>query len=127
MSDSCPFLENGLSKRGLLCCAAGVNFYAVGQACELCRLCPLSGNSWTPTCEFLEVYTFVHREEEERRIEVRFDCWSPEGKATRPRCATCPAAGAPLSQGNETPEAQFVQTIARHPLGVSHRDVHTVS
>ena len=35
--DSCPFLERKPGEQGLLCCTAGVNFYAVGQARELCR------------------------------------------------------------------------------------------
>jgi len=45
MCDSCPFLERRPGKQGLLCCTAGVNFYAVGQAHE-------SANSWrfTLTC-----------------------------------------------------------------------------
>ena len=70
--NSCPFLER--SKSGLLCCAAGVNFYAVGRAREICQLCPLFDGGWTPTCEFMEVYTFLHAEKEQRRIEVRVDC-----------------------------------------------------
>jgi hypothetical protein len=119
MCDHCSFLENGLGERGLLCCAAGVNFYAVGQARELCQPCPLCGESRMPACEFLEVYTFLHVEKEQRRIEVRFDCWLPEGKATQPHCAACPAAGAPLSRKNETPDAQLVQPDVRHPLRVS--------
>ncbi len=117
MCDSCPFLERKPGKQGLLCCAAGVNFYTVGQARELCRLCPLSAGDWTPTCEFLEVYTFLHVEKGQQRIEVRLDCRLPEGEAAQSRCAACPAAGAPLPYGNGTPEVQPVQTVARHPLG----------
>ena len=118
MRDSCPFLERKPGEQGLLCCTAGVNFYAVGQARERCRLCPLSNGGWTPTCEFLEVYTFLHVEKRQQRIEVRFDCWLPEGKATQPRCAACPAAGAPLpsGSGNGTPEVQPIQAVVRHPL-----------
>ncbi len=116
MCDSCPFLESRPGKQGLLCCAAGVNFYAVGQARELCRLCPLSDGGWTPTCEFLEVYTYLHVEKGQQRIEVRLDCCLPEGKATRPRCAACPAAGAPLPRGNGTLEMQPVQAVVGHPL-----------
>jgi len=72
--DSCPFLEKRLGRQGPLCCAAGVNFCAVGQARELCRLCPLFDGGWTPTCEFMEVYTFLHVNNGQRRIEVRVDC-----------------------------------------------------
>ncbi len=117
MCDSCPFLERKPGKQGLLCCTAGVNFYTVGQARELCRLCPLSAGDWTPTCEFLEVYTFLHVEKGQQRIEIRLDCRLPEGEAAQSRCAACPAAGAPLPYGNGTPEVQPVQTVARHPLG----------
>ena len=74
MCDSCPFLERKPSKQGLLRCTAGVNFSAVGQARELCRLCPLFDGGWTPTCEFMEVYTFLRVEKGQRRIEVRVDC-----------------------------------------------------
>ena len=115
MCDSCPFLESRPGKPGLLCCAAGVNFYAVGQARERCRLCPLSDMGWTPTCEFLEVYTYLYVEKGQPRIEVRFDCWLPEGQATQPRCAACPAAGAPLPRGSGTPEVQPAQAIVGHP------------
>jgi len=118
MCDSCPFLESRPGKQGLLCCAAGVNFYAVGQTRELCRLCPLCDGDWTPTCEFLEVYTFLRLEKRQQRIEVRLDCCLPAGKATQPRCAACPAAGAPLSHrsGNGTPEVQPVRAVVGHPL-----------
>jgi len=118
MCDSCPFLERRPGKQGLLCCTAGVNFYAVGQAHELCRLCPLFNRGWTPTCEFLEVYTYLHGKNDQQRIEVRFDCWLPESKAIQPRCAACPAAGAPLPHrnGNGTPEVQPLQAVVRHPL-----------
>ena len=115
MCDNCPFLKRKPGKQGLLCCTASVNFYAVGQARELCRLCPLFGRDWTPTCEFLEVYTFLHVEKGQRRIEVRFDCWLPEDEATYPRCAACPAAGAPLSRENEVSEVQLVQTVISRP------------
>jgi hypothetical protein len=74
MRDSCPFLESKPGKQGLLRCTAGVNFGAVGQARELCRLCPLFDGGWTPTCEFMEVYTFLRVEKGQRRIEVRVDC-----------------------------------------------------
>jgi len=114
--NSCPFLERKPGKRGLLCCAAGVNFYAVGQAREICQLCPLFKGRWTPTCEFMEVYTFLYGKKGQQRIEIRLDCWLPEGQATQPRCAACPAAGAPLPSGNGTPAVQPVQTVARHPL-----------
>ena len=109
MCDSCPFLEIRPGKQGLLCCAAGVNFYAVGQARELCQLCPLSAGGWTPGCEFLEVYTFLHAEREQRQIKIELNCLLPEGNAPQPQCATCPAAGAPLPHG--TPEAQPVQAV----------------
>ena len=115
--DSCPFLEKR-RKSGLLCCTAGVNFYAVGQARELCRLCPLCDGGWTPTCEFMEVYTFLHGKKGQQRIEIRLDCWLPEGQATQPRCAACPAASTPLPHrnGNGTPKVQPVQAVARHSL-----------
>jgi len=112
--NSCPFLER--SKSGLLYCTAGVNFYAVGQARELCRMCPLSKGEWTLTCELLEVYTFLHVNNGRQRIEVRFDCWLPEGAAAQSHCADCPAAGAPLPRGSGTPGVQPVQVVARHPL-----------
>ena len=74
MGDSCPFLKKGSGKRGLVECKASVNFRAVGQARELCRLCPLSGGNWPLTCEFLEVYTFLHVEQGRQQIEARLDC-----------------------------------------------------
>ena len=74
MCDSCLFLERKPGKQDLLCCAAGVNFYAVGQGRELCRLCPLYDGGWTPACEFVEVYTFLYVKNGRRRIEVRLDC-----------------------------------------------------
>jgi len=117
MCHSCVFLESkpGIG-RVLLCCAAGVNFYAVGQARELCRLCPLSAGEWTPTCKFLEVYAFLRGKKSQQRIEIQMDCWLPGGRATLPCCATCPAAGAPIVYGNGTPEAQLVQTPLREDL-----------
>ncbi len=30
LCDNCSFLESGPGKQGLLCCTAGVRFYAVG-------------------------------------------------------------------------------------------------
>jgi hypothetical protein len=98
MSDPCSFLENGLGKPGLLCCGAGVNFYAVGQAREICQPCPLSNGNRAPTCEFLEAYTFLHGEKEQQQVEIRFDCWLPKDEAALPHCATCPAKGTSLSQ-----------------------------
>ena len=117
MRDNCSFLETKPGEQGLLYCTAGVNFYAVGQERELCRSCPLSDGGWTPTCEFLEVYTFLHTSKGQRQIKVRFDCWLPEGEITPSRCAACPAAGAPLPPGNGTPQVQPVQAVVRHPPG----------
>ncbi len=74
MCDSCPFLESRPGEQGLLRCTAGVNFGAVGQTRELCRLCPLFDGDWTPSCEFMEVYTFLRVEKGQRQIEVRVDC-----------------------------------------------------
>lgn len=74
MDDKCPFLETRSSRPNLPRCAAGVNFCDVGQARELCQLCPLDGGNWIPTCEFMEVYTFLHVEKRQRWIEVRVDC-----------------------------------------------------
>jgi hypothetical protein len=93
-----------------------VNFYAVGQARELCRLCPLFDGRWTSAREFLEVYTYLHGKRGQQRIEVRFGCWLPEGEAIQPRCAACPAAGVPFARGNGTPGVQPVQAVVRHPL-----------
>ncbi|RLC94836.1 MAG: hypothetical protein DRI77_10640 [Chloroflexi bacterium] len=105
--NSCPFLETKPGEQGLLYCTAGVNFYAVGQARELCRLCPLFEGRWTPTCEFMEVYTFLHVEKGQRWIEVRLDCWSLEDEA-----AECVRQDE-VTRGDIV---QPVQAVARHPL-----------
>ena len=106
MCDDCPFLESKPGKQGLLCCAAGVNFYSVGQARELCQLCPFFDGRWTLSCEFIEIYTFLRTENGQQRIDVRFDCWLPEDEAIQPRCASCSAADALFARGNVTPEVQ---------------------
>jgi len=116
MYDRCPFLGRKPSQQGLPYCMAGVDFYTVGQARELCQLCPLADGGWTPTCEFLEVHTYLRVDEKQPRIEVRFDCRLPEGEATQPRCAACPAAGAPLPHPHGTPEVQPVQAVVGHRL-----------
>ena len=72
--DSCRFLERRPGVQSLTCCAVGVNFCCVGQARELCGLCPLSDGGWRPTCEFMAVYTFLREEKGQRWIEVRVDC-----------------------------------------------------
>ena len=105
--DSCPFLERKPGRQGLLCCTAGVNFYAVGQARELCRLCPLFEGRWTPTCEFTEVYTFLHVEKGQRRIEVSVDCRPLEDEA-----AECVKQDE-VTRGDIV---QSVQAVVRHPL-----------
>ena len=74
VDDKCPFLETRPSWSDLPCCAVGVNFCYVGQARELCQLCPLFDGGWTPTCEFMDVYTFLRVEKGQRWIEVRVDC-----------------------------------------------------
>ena len=78
MCESCPFLEKKFDGYDLLCCAAGVNFYAVGQTRDLCQLCPLYDGGWKPACEFMEVYTFLQVERGQQWIEVRLDCWPLE-------------------------------------------------
>lgn len=114
--DSCRFLERRPGVQSLTCCAVGVNFCSVGQARELCRLCPLFDEDWTPTCEFLEVYTYLRVEKRQQRIEVRFDCWLPEGEVTQSRCAACPAASTLVPRGNEAPEAWSPRPIVRDTL-----------
>ena len=115
--DKCPFLETKSGWPDLLFCAAGVNFCDVGRACELCRLCPLDNRKWMPACEFMEVFTFLRVEKGQQRwVEVRVDCRLPEGQATQPRCAACPAGRAPLPHGNRPPEVYPAQAAARHPL-----------
>lgn len=115
-NDGCRFLEAKPGEQGLLLCTAGVNFQAVGQAQELCQLCPLLDGDGIPTCEFLEVYTFLHVEKGQQRVEVRLDCWLPEGGAVESRCATCPAVDGPLARGTGTPEVPRAQSVAGHPL-----------
>ncbi len=102
--NSCPFLER--SKSGLLCCATGVNFYAVGQAREICQLCPLFDGRWTPACEFMEVYTFLHVEKEQQRIKVRVDCRPLEDEV-----AEC-IWNDEMARGDIV---QSVQAVVRHP------------
>ena len=80
--DQCPLLETKPGWPELSCCVAGVNFADVGQVRELCRLCPLDGGKWMPTCEFMEVYTFLRVEKGQRRIEVRVDCRALEDEVT---------------------------------------------
>ena len=105
--DSCPFLERKPGEQGLLCCTAGVNFYAVGQARELCRLCPLCEGKWTLACEFMEVYTYLHGKKGQQQIEVRVDCRPREDEV-----AEC-VWHREITRGDI---AQPVQAVAGHPL-----------
>ena len=108
MCDSCPFLETRSGKPGLLCCTAGVNFYAVGRTRDLCRLCPLCDGKWTPACEFMEVYTFLHVDKGQRRIKVRLDCWPLADEV-----AEC-IWHREITRGDTV---QPIQAVVRHPLG----------
>jgi hypothetical protein len=91
MKEFCYFLKEGAA--GQLGCAAGVNFYIVGQARGECRTCPLADLGDAPFCEHMIVYTYRERNQENWVIRAEVECILDEGTLSGPRCATCPQSG----------------------------------
>jgi|GEM_PF-4201496 len=56
MKDFCQFLRFRSTHEPV--CAAGINFYSVGEAREICRVCPLAGLGDAPICEDLDVLVY---------------------------------------------------------------------
>jgi hypothetical protein len=91
MKESCYFLKKRAT--GKLGCAAGANFYSVGQAREVCRTCPLADLGGAPLCEHMIVYTYRDRNQENWVVRAEVECSLDEGAPSGSRCAACPVSG----------------------------------
>jgi len=90
MKAFCHFLERGMADE--LCCAAGVNFYSVGRAREMCHTCPLADLGDGPLCEHLEVYTCRERHRGYWVTRAEVECVLGERVPDGSRCPTCPGS-----------------------------------
>ena len=87
----CPLLQ---SRGTRLVCAAGVNFYDVGPDRAICRHCslPESGLEAVLACEYLDLYTFLVRDDEgQLAVKANFVCLLPSAARKFARCSVCPA------------------------------------
>jgi hypothetical protein len=91
MKESCYFLKERAA--GQLGCAAGANFYSVGQAREVCRTCPLADLGDAPFCEHMIVYTYRERKQGNWVIWAEVECNLDERASSDLRCAACPISG----------------------------------
>jgi len=91
MSD-CQFLGTGPKPEEPYRCTAGVNFYAVGEARELCRTCPLFELEDAPLCQHLEVCTFLRVDRKRGHfIQARLECQFTDRILTDlATCLSCP-------------------------------------
>ena len=87
----CIFLEksNPPAAQGILCCSAGINFYAVGDDRAVCRRCPLGQKQFLPDCEHLDVAATLKGE----RVKLEIRCLWPENEPDDARCTDCPLMG----------------------------------
>ena len=91
MKESCYYLKERAA--GKLGCAAGANFYSVGQAREVCRTCPLADLGSVPLCESLNVYTYRERKQGNWVVRAEVECCLDERMSSGLRCAACPISG----------------------------------
>ena len=91
MKESCYFLKERGS--GQLGCAAGANFYSVGQGRGVCSTCPLADLGSAPLCENLNVYTYRKRKQGNWVIRAEVECSLDERTPSGLRCAACPISG----------------------------------
>jgi hypothetical protein len=91
MKESCYFLKERTA--GQPGCAAGANFYSVGQAREVCHTCPLADLGNAPLCEKLNVYTYWERKQGNWVIRAEVECSLDERTSSDLRCAACPTSG----------------------------------
>lgn len=77
MRNDCVFLKTGPSRREGSQpphCTVGVNFYSVGPARGLCRLCPLLDREPLPVCDYAFIYAFLEVKDGRRMIQVKVEC-----------------------------------------------------
>jgi len=100
MLTDCPFLEQPTGAGGEVVsrsrefhCAAGVNFYSLGEGRKLCRTCPLFGYRERPFCRHLEVYAFLNAGAcGEQSIRVELECnLLDQALDDLGQCASCPS------------------------------------
>jgi len=89
MNGECRFLE--ATEHGPAC-GIGVNFYALGEDCALCKGCPVPALDDTAHCKFLEFYTILGRAGQDRAVRVELGCaLSKSGLDDLLECQSCSA------------------------------------
>lgn len=110
MHTKCRFLV--VSRHGPAC-SIGVNFYAPGQDCELCRDCPVPALDDSAHCKYLEFSAIfvVGKTGEDETVEAGMGCAL---SGSGPECQSC-SAFEPMPPGSrETVEGRGA--AARFPV-----------